>query len=666
MSQLSSKEISPSRYLAMPFGTTFTADGITFRVWAPTARQVELCLYATGEPRMVAMPAGKDSWFQFTTSRVRPGDLYQFRIDGDLKVPDPASRFQPRDVHGPSEIIDPREFDWSDKKWVGRPWHEAVIYEMHVGTFTPPGTFAAATEKLEHLRDLGITAIELMPVADFPGTRNWGYDGVLPFAPDSSYGRPDDLKRFVQRAHELGIMVFMDVVYNHFGPEGNYLHVYGKSFFTDKHKTPWGDAINFDDTHNELVRSFFIHNALYWLTEYNFDGLRFDAVHAIYDSSERQFLHQLAAEIRQKLPSTRHIHLILENDNNAGSLLRRADSAPSLFTSQWNDDFHHSLHSIATGETTGYYSDYVSDTSFAASIEHLGRVLSQGFSYQGQESPHRDGVTRGEPSQDLPMTAFVSFLQNHDQVGNRAFGDRISKLAPDAALRAAYSILLLSPQIPMLFMGEEWASKTPFNFFADFGEELAPKITEGRREEFAKFPEFADPQTRDNIPDPCSEETFQLSKLNWDDLFDKSHDKWLRLITQLIEIRSTNIVPRLATLGNAGDTCKHAVIADNALAAEWFLGDGSRLTMLANFGKDAIEVSPGALVPGFAGKKESAPSENAVILFDTAAKTQNAPRWVSTKSKKLDAWQVVWLLDAVAAPTNGNGGGAKKRTKASS
>ena len=385
----------------MPFGAECCQDGnVRFRLWAPAARQVELCLGDITTAIHIPLEQRDNGWFELITDAAKPGTQYRFRINGAEKVPDPASRFQPRDVHGPSEVIDPDAFDWQDRDWHGRRWEEAVIYELHVGAFTPRGTFAAAADQLDYLAELGVTALELMPVADFPGRRNWGYDGVLPFAPDSSYGRPDDLKQLVQSAHKRGMMVFLDVVYNHFGPEGNYLNAYAPQFFTDRHHTPWGNAINFDGPESRPVRDFFIQNALYWLTEYHFDGLRLDAVHAIADESGPDILTELAEVVRGSAPD-RHVHLILENDRNQACYLERtAQCRPQTYTSQWNDDIHHALHVLTTGEREGYYSDY-SDRP----VHHLGRCLVGGFAYQGEPSPFRNNQTRGESTAGLPLSS---------------------------------------------------------------------------------------------------------------------------------------------------------------------------------------------------------------------------------------------------------------------
>src|SRR3984957_9521852 len=344
----------------MPFGAECREDGsVRFRLWAPALHQVEIFFAGGKASKPIPLERREQGWFELTTDAAEPGTLYYFRIDGEREVPDPASRFQPRDVHGPSEVIDPQSFAWHDAEWRGRPWEEAVIYELHVGAFTPSGKFSSVRTRLDYLAELGITAIELMPVADFPGKRNWGYDGVLPFAPDSSYGHPEDLKRLTQSAHDHGIMVLLDVVYNHFGPEGNYLNAYAPQFFTDRHRTPWGKAINFDGTESRAVRDFFIHNALYWLTEYHFDGLRLDAVHAILDDSTPHFLIELSEKVRNEIEPDRQIHLILENELNQAHYLEPTKQCrPKFYNAQWNDDIHHALHVLVTGEKDGYYSDH--------------------------------------------------------------------------------------------------------------------------------------------------------------------------------------------------------------------------------------------------------------------------------------------------------------------
>src|SRR6185312_4671354 len=403
----------------MPYGAQIMDGGVRFRLWAPGCKQVGLYLGQMNEwhESMRPMDAREGGWFESTVVEAGAGMRYGFDVNG-VRVPDPASRFNPDDVHGLSEVIDPSAFAWRDAKWRGRPWEEAVIYELHVGTFSPEGTFKGVSQRLDYLAELGVTAVELMPVADFPGKRNWGYDGVLLFAPDSRYGRPEDLKHLVDACHARGLAVFLDVVYNHFGPEGNYLHLYAPHFFTERHHTPWGAAINFDGAEARPVRDFYVENALYWLEEFHMDGLRFDAVHAIRDDSQRHILVEIAETVRSRLSGERPIHLVLENDGNEAHLL-----GSGLYTAQWNDDLHHALRVLTTGESAGYYADYADATA-----ERLARALAEGFAYQGEMSGYRE-QRRGEASAHLPPTRFVSFIQNHDQVGNNAFGTRLARLA---------------------------------------------------------------------------------------------------------------------------------------------------------------------------------------------------------------------------------------------
>jgi malto-oligosyltrehalose trehalohydrolase len=540
---------------------------------------VELCLGDVNRGQPIVLEERDRGWFELETDAVKPGTQYRFRIDDAHKVPDPASRFQPGDVHGPSEVIDPDAFSWLDQDWQGRRWEEAVIYELHVGTFTPGGTFAAARERLDYLADLGITALELMPVSDFPGQRNWGYDGVYPFAPDSSYGRPEDLKELIQSAHSRGIMVLLDVVYNHFGPEGNYLGLYAPQFFTDRHRTPWGNGINFDGSQCRAVRDFFIHNALYWLTEYHFDGLRLDAVHEIADDSTPDILAELSETVRRSVARDRQVHLILENDRNQPRYLQRAKERcqPRSYTAQWNDDIHHALHVLITGERDGYYADYS-----VHPLDQLGRCLAEGFAYQGETSLHRNGANRGEPTEGVPLTAFVSFLQNHDQIGNRAFGKRITKLADPRAVRAALAIVLLAPAPPLLFMGEEFGADTPFLFFCDFEKELAAAVTAGRRNEFARFTGFSDPAERERIPDPGAATTFEASRLNWSEVSEPPHEQWLQFYRRLLKLRFEHIVPRLSA--GCRLEADSGVHGERGLSARWKFADHSELTLLANLG----------------------------------------------------------------------------------
>jgi len=555
----------------MPFGTEFQPGGsVRFSLWAPNHERIALELNEA--PAGLPMQREADGWHRLTTDRAGPGSRYRFILSDGFAVPDPASRYQPADVHGPSEVIDAQDYVWQDRDWHGRPWNASVIYELHIGSFTEAGTFLGAIERLEHLVELGVTVLEFMPVADFPGRRNWGYDGVLPYAPDSSYGRPEHLKALVDAAHARGLMVILDVVYNHFGPEGNYLSRYAPQFFNSRHHTPWGAAINFDADDNRTVREFFIHNALYWLEEFHLDGLRLDAVHAIVDDSPMHILEELAQRVRSAaLP--RAAHLILENEHNQARWLQRgARGEGTLYDAQWNDDLHHVLHVAASGESEGYYADYIGRT------DRLGRALAQGFAFQGEMMPYR-AAARGEPCVHLPPAAFVAFIQNHDQVGNRALGERLSAIADPAALRAVTALYLLLPQIPMLFMGEEWHSARPFQFFCDFGPELADAVRDGRRQEFVHFAAFSDAGRRQSIPDPQAVQTFEDSKLDWERLTDPSHAATLRWYRDLLAVRRRHIVPLLPALAQAGE---FSIVDDGALIVRWRAASGAELTLMAN------------------------------------------------------------------------------------
>lgn len=599
----------------MPFGADVLEDGrVRFRLWAPATGDIALCLEQNDAEAILPMTALPQGWFECVTDKAQAGSRYRFRLDNGLRIPDPASRYNPDDVHGASEVVSPREFVWKDADWKGRRWEETVIYELHVGVFSPEGTYAGVKRRLEYLAELGITAIEIMPVADFPGTRNWGYDGTLLYAPDHRYGRLEELKDLVQSAHAKGLMVFLDVVYNHFGPEGNYLHLYAPQFFSERHHTPWGAAINFDGESSPTVRDFFIHNALYWLEEYHFDGLRLDAAHCIPDDSRPDILDELAEAIRRGPGRERQIHLVLENDRNDARYLER----PEKYKAQWNDDIHHALHVLVTGETDGYYGDY-SDKP----VLHLIRCLTEGFAYQGEPSVYRHGELRGTPSSHLSPVAFVSMLQNHDQVGNRAFGERIASLAEPQALRAAVTLLLLAPSPPLLFMGEEFGAVTPFLFFCDFGPDLANAVTEGRRREFARFVKFADPAARERIPDPNAQASFTRSQLDWSCLEQPSHQAWFRLYQTLLSIRQLHVVPRLT--GIRGGHAAATLLGERAFAAQWLLGDGSRLHVLANLGRVAV---PDIAHPG------------GDLLFASEADLESR-----LEMGMLPPWSVVWYLE---------------------
>ena len=538
----------------LPFGAELLDDGATqFRIWAPSAGQVVLELDGH---KPLPMQTDDGGWHS-GTHPAPAGTQYRYRLPDGLLVPDPASRHQAGDVHDASIVVDPRAFQWRNMAWLGRPWHEAVIYECHAGSM---GGFTGIRDRLPELQALGITAIEIMPIADFPGGRNWGYDGVLPFAPDTAYGTPDELKALIDDAHGLGLMVMLDVVYNHFGPDGAYIHVFAKPFFREDIHTPWGAAIDF---RRPEVCDYFTQNALYWLHEYRFDGLRFDAVHAI---SEEGFLRDLADDIRAGVEPGRHVHLVLEHEGNRAALLKAGPQAPG-FDAQWADDFHHCIHVLLTGELEGYYQDFEQATAL------LATCLRDGFAYQGEMSPHLQRL-RGEPSGHLPTTCFVACLQNHDQIGNRAMGERLTTLADPAKLRAATALLLLSPFIPMLFMGEEHGATSPFPFFTSHNEELAALVREGRRAEFKHFAAFQDEARRAAIPDPNAPGTFEASIPNRPD------PDMFGFVQALLTLRRNHVVPGLPGCRSAGVEALQA----GALRAAWTLGDGRRLVLAFNLG----------------------------------------------------------------------------------
>ncbi len=487
---------------SLRFGAELHRGGVTFRLWAPAAKRVEVML-----DRPYPMQAHAEGWYEVTIPGARAGTRYKYRIDGDMEVADPASHFQPQDVLGPSEVIDHDRFPWRTNGWRGRPWEDAAFLEVHVGTFTPGGTFRTAIEKLDHVVETGVTAIELMPIADFAGRRNWGYDGVLLYAPDSVYGRPDDLRVLIDEAHARGLMVFLDVVYNHFGPEGNYLHHYAPTFFASAH-TPWGHAIDYNIPQ---VRAFAIGNALHWLERYRFDGLRLDAVHAIVETGRPSVLYDLSRVVGHFAAATgRMIHLVLENDDNRASFLDPcANPSEGKYRAQWNDDYHHAWHRLLTGEDSGYYRDYAPDPR-----RHIARVLSSGF--------------------------------------------------PEAALAAALAITLLAPMPPLLFMGEEWGSTQPFPFFCDFQGALADAVRKGRQEEFKSA--YAEPG--DEVPDPLDEATFRSAVLDWDARTTLEGRRRLAWIRELLTTRRQEIVPQLASAKFLAARCEQRILSANWLLAD--------------------------------------------------------------------------------------------------
>lgn len=540
------------------WGAEYDGEGqARFRIWAPGQELLSLRLEDEDHP----MRRDANGWFELLVSEIVPGARYGFVLADGRVLPDPASRAQAGDVHARSVVVDPSRYRWRNPAWRGRPWPEAVVYELHVGTFTAEGTFQAAAGRLRHLLDLGITAVQLMPVGQFSGQRGWGYDGVLPYAPHVAYGTPDDLKHLVDEAHGLGLMIMLDVVYNHFGPDGNYLPTFAPGFFDETRHTPWGAGIAYD---RAPVRRFFIDNAVYWLEEFQFDGLRLDAVDQIRDATEPELLVELAERVRQAFPG-RHVHLVTEDNRNVTHLHERRDGRAARYTAEWNDDFHNAAHVVLTGETEGYYEDFAADAH-----RQLARCLAQGYAFQGEPSAHGGGKPRGEPSAHLPTTAFIDFLQNHDQVGNRALGDRLCTQASGRALDAMTAILLLSPHIPLLFMGEEWGETRPFYFFTDYTGDLAEAVREGRRGEFAAFSAFGSLQS---IPDPNAKDTFEGSKLDWGRREEARGRARMRLYADLLSVRRNRIVPLL-------DDTKAApgqIMApeDGLLAIDWTLRGGT-------------------------------------------------------------------------------------------
>jgi maltooligosyltrehalose trehalohydrolase len=545
----------------LPFGAQLIApDRARFRLFAPAQHNVMIEI----DGRLPSpMRRTADGWFE-AELHCGGGDRYIYILDDQKRVPDPASRAQASGVHGWSLVVDPRAYAWQAAGWTGRPWPQTILYELHCGLL---GGFSGAQSVLPRLVELGITAIELMPINSFSGERNWGYDGVLPFAPDSAYGSVNDLKSLIDAAHAHGLMVFLDVVYNHFGPDGNYIACYAPPFFRQDFQTPWGAGIDF---RRAEVRRFFIENALYWLFEFRFDGLRLDAVHAI---TEPDWLDEMAAEVRSTTGAGRHVHLVLENEDNTAHHLRRH------FDAQWNDDLHNVVHVLLTGESESYYEDYVEQPA-----QKLAKGLAEGFIYQGEPSRHHNGAKRGTASTDLSPTSFIFFLQNHDQIGNRAFGERLTMLCAADAMEAAIALQLLAPQIPLIFMGEEDASRTPFSFFTDYVGELADVVREGRRREFGKFAAFSDPARRDQIPDPNALSTFQSSMPKPDS---KTGVARFVYYQRLLKLRHALIIPRL--IGTR--TLAARVLGEAAVCIRWQLGDGAHLTLLTNLGDESVSAT---------------------------------------------------------------------------
>ena len=522
------------------FGAWPEGEGVRFRVWAPE-KDVSVLIEGDEAPRVVPLEAFPDGTRGALIPGLGAGTRYRYRID-DGDFPDPASRFQPEGVQGPSEVVDPAIYRWKIPSFPGVTLDDLVLYELHVGTFSPEGTFDGVTDRLAYLKALGVSAIELMPVADFPGQRNWGYDGACLFAPARCYGRPDDLRRLVDEAHVLGLSVFLDVVYNHLGPDGCYLPAFSPFVFSETHTSPWGQGLNFDGPHSTVLRQFFIENAQHWVHEYRFDGLRLDATHAIIDDSDRPFLCDLGARVRESVHD-RHVLVIAEDHRNLSRMIRPEGQGGWGIDGVWADDFHHIVRVALSGEREGYFGDFEGTTA------EMADAINIGWLYCGQRAEHL-GEFRGTTPEGVPPNRMVVCIQNHDQVGNRALGDRLSHEADAASCRAAAALLLCVPETPLIFQGQEWSTLAPFQFFTDHNETLGRLVTEGRRQEFRHFAAFVDREARESIPDPQAESTFQDSKLDWSEIHREPHASILRLYRCLIRLRLSEPALRDAVPGS--------------------------------------------------------------------------------------------------------------------
>ena len=560
------------------FGPVCTSEGCRFRLLAKAGAKIELIIEGA-DTRRISMSMQPSGLYEVMVPGVGPGALYKFSIDGQGPYPDPASHFQPQGVHGPSQVVAADSYAWKHSNFQGPPLRELVLYELHVGTFTPQGTFLSAIEKLDTIRDLGVTAIELMPVADSAGERNWGYDGVAIYAPAHSYGTPDDMRALIDAAHERGLAVFLDVVYNHLGPDGAYHAAFAPQFYTSKHKTPWGDGLNYDDKACTLVREFFLENAQYWIREFHIDGLRLDATHAIQDNSERHVLAEMTARVHaaaQELKRT--VLIIAEDDRNERNLVTPIAQGGIGFDAVWSDDFHHHMRRHMAGDHDGYFVD------FDGEIEHIAETLRDGWYFKGQFSSHAKHV-RGTSSDGLKPDSRVICIQNHDQVGNRAFGERLTTQIGLPEYRAASALLLLSPGTPLLFMGQEWAAPEPFLYFTDHSEPLGRMVTEGRRREFAHFEAFTNPKDIEKIPDPQAKETFQRSKLDWSKQSSDNHAACWRWYQALLQLRRKIV-------GNAG-TCEVKHLDGAAIELQWKTGHGIVSVVICLDGAPTVQL-PGA------------------------------------------------------------------------
>ncbi|HYC38079.1 MAG TPA: malto-oligosyltrehalose trehalohydrolase [Usitatibacter sp.] len=573
----------------LPVGAEPRSAGVHFRVWAPRRRRVEVVLERAPGTESVALTPEGNGYFSGMVAQARPGSLYRYRLDDDKAYPDPASRFQPEGPHGPSQVIDPAEYRWRDHAWPGPARGGQVVYEMHIGTFTREGTWQAAAAELPGLARLGITVVEVMPVAEFPGRFNWGYDGVSLFAPTRLYGSPDDFRAFVDVAHAAGMGVILDVVYNHFGPDGAYHREFSQSWFSERYRNEWGEPLNFDAEGSGPVREFFVANAGYWIDEYHLDGLRLDATQQIFDASPVHVVREIGASVRAAARG-RRTYVVAESEPQDASLVQPAEQGGAGLDALWNDDFHHAAMVAATGRNEAYYSDY------AGTPQELVSAAKWGFLYQGQHF-HWQGKRRGSPALGLPSEAFVSYLQNHDQVANSAFGLRLHQRTTPGRYRALTALLLLAPASPMLFQGQEFAASTPFLFFADHKPGLAEAVRKGRVEFVSQFPSVAAPDVAALLPDPGDAATFERCKLDWREC--QSHATAYALHQDLLALRREVAAFR----GEVARRLDGAVLGAEALVLRFFGREGDDRLLVVNLGRDLdLRHAPEPLLAPPAGK----------------------------------------------------------------
>lgn len=596
--------------------------GVTYRVWAPDHPTLSVRVRrGHGGETPIELAREPHGYFAGEDSMGRAGDRYAFVFEDGAVLPDPAARFQPDGVHDWSECIDPRAFRWRSESWRRPSWTGQSIYELHVGTFTPEGTFRAAIEKLDHLVALGIEAIELMPVADFPGRRNWGYDGVALYAPAHSYGRPDDLRALIDAAHARGIAVILDVVYNHLGPDGNYLARYARGYFDPDRHTPWGQAFHLAGNESRPVRDFFVGNAIYWLDEFRIDGLRLDATHAILDPSPKHLLAEIAEAVH-----ARGGFVIAEDERNSCEILRRSDGGGAQLDATWSDDFHHQVRVALTGTQVGYFQNYRGTTA------DLAQTIRAGWFYTGQPFASWRNRVRGEPCEHLPTKAFVNCIENHDQVGNRACGERLEHLVSAEAFRAASALLCLSPYPPMLFMGQEWAASSPFLYFTDHHGELGKLVSEGRKKEFAAVGLNAG-VAPDSVPDPQLERTFLTSKLKWEEVDERGHAETLALYHECLRQR------RAWLLSARERDCWSVTALEHAIALRYRPSDGrERLVLCTLTGNTRIELAKDPALASPDGSEWILELESRSAIADQAAgRRVNALRFTAPATVLLRA-----------------------------